>query len=86
MRLCSRGAFNHELAQYKLGVCESGFKCSQLSVVSGSIALKNRRETSIIVLYPVHLRALLTGSPPVLLKRVGGYFDVDTGSSRKVQI
>ena len=32
------------------------------------------------------LRALLTDSPPVLLKRMGGYFDVDTGSSGKVQI
>ena len=32
------------------------------------------------------LRALLADSPPVLLKRMGGYFDVDTGSSRKVQI
>jgi hypothetical protein len=32
------------------------------------------------------LRALLTESPPVLLKRMGGSFDVDTGSARKVQI
>src|SRR3954464_9462872 len=32
------------------------------------------------------LRALLTDSPPVLLKRMGGSFDVDTGLSRKVQI
>src|SRR4051794_5790201 len=32
------------------------------------------------------LRALLTDSPPVLLKRMGGYFDVDPGLSQKVQI
>jgi hypothetical protein len=32
------------------------------------------------------LRALLTESLAVLLKWMGGYFDVDTGSSGKVQI
>ncbi len=34
----------------------------------------------------LELRALLTEFSPVLLKRVGEYFDVDTGSSGKVQI
>jgi hypothetical protein len=57
----------------------------QIESEEEKLNLDRRRREPLATLTSL-LRALLTDSPPVLLKRMGGYFDVDTGSSGKVQI